>query len=125
MCSQSGTRNLNSDPVAAAVAYFEKYISPANPFYCSEMGLDKGARRAASPSTLGQIKICEVRLRLVCFKVEHRKIAQVLELTKEQGSNSDKSPETDFQTRRCHTLSSGGTKLILSRSSLRPPHSSL
>lgn len=123
MCSQSGTRNLNSDPVAAAVAYFEKYISPANPFYCSEMGLDRVARRAASPSTLGQIKICEVRLRLVCFKVEHRKIAQVLELTKEQGSNSDKSPETDFQCG--HTLSSGGTKLILSRSSLRPPHSSL
>lgn len=57
MCSQSpsGTRNLNSDPVTAAAAYFEKYISPANPFYCSESSSDKSARRAPSLSTFAKI----------------------------------------------------------------------
>lgn len=57
MCSQPppGTRNLNSDPVTAAVAYFEKYISSANPFYCSESSADKSGRRAPSLSTSTKI----------------------------------------------------------------------
>lgn len=99
MCSQppSGTRNLNSDPVTAAVAYFEKYISSANPFYCSESSLDKSGGRAPSLSTFSKINQWnEARVWFLWRCQKWADCTNDIKLKREKCNNLDKTVQGDF-----------------------------